>query len=254
MANNNVYSEYLMHSGRKGMKWGRNIYQPDYKPVGKLASANKSEYKLGSVTSTIDRVYQDTHANNSESIYDKISDEKKLADNLYKTFDKTRLRYKGPKATLDDDFKTFMKRDIGERIDKFLDKRARERADDYAERINKLINSKGLQTERILLKSDKPASAVNYITKHLKTDEDLQRYGKAIVDFLIPTDRKRTAKVDDSFGDFMRKDIHDRFNASTNNLKKKIKKKLTSKKTIRKTKKLVQKGAKKIAELLSDID
>ena len=33
----NPHSTYLMHSGRKGMKWGKNIYQEDYVPIGKEA-------------------------------------------------------------------------------------------------------------------------------------------------------------------------------------------------------------------------
>lgn len=37
----NPHSTYLMHSGRKGMKWGKNIYQEDYVPIGKEAQGTK---------------------------------------------------------------------------------------------------------------------------------------------------------------------------------------------------------------------
>lgn len=34
------YSDYLMHYGRKGMRWGKAIFQDDYDPVGQEAKGN----------------------------------------------------------------------------------------------------------------------------------------------------------------------------------------------------------------------
>lgn len=47
------YSDYLMHYGRKGMRWGKAIYQDDYDPVGQEARGNDQG---GSRNDTIGRL------------------------------------------------------------------------------------------------------------------------------------------------------------------------------------------------------
>ena len=47
------YSDYLMHYGRKGMKWGKAIYQDDYDPVGQEARGNNQG---GSHNDTVGRL------------------------------------------------------------------------------------------------------------------------------------------------------------------------------------------------------
>lgn len=38
------YNDYLMHSGRKGMKWGKSIFQDDYDPIGEVAGSLSNAY------------------------------------------------------------------------------------------------------------------------------------------------------------------------------------------------------------------
>ena len=41
-----MYNEnYLMHSGRKGMRWGKSIFQDDYDPIGEVARGLSEAYK-----------------------------------------------------------------------------------------------------------------------------------------------------------------------------------------------------------------
>lgn len=46
--------DYLMHSGRKGMRWGRSIFQDDYVPMGKPAKGDNGD---GNDESWVDRAY-----------------------------------------------------------------------------------------------------------------------------------------------------------------------------------------------------
>ena len=152
------------------------------------------------------------------------------------------------KATTEDDYFTFMKRDLLERADKLDSKIDRYRANDYAERISRFLDATGMRDTN---PKDVLGKIKDAITGKEVTGEN-QKYAKAVADFLLPTDRKRQANLDDNFVDFVAKDISDRYNAATNNIKKKIKEKLTSKRALKFGKRFVKRGAKKIASMIGE--
>lgn len=219
-----MYEDYLIHYRTPGSKNGYTKYPDKYTPVGTKAKPTVSGAK-----------------NVTTWPSDKTSEEK-MADNIYNTFRTYGVHYQGPKATTEDDFKTFMKRDLSERADALIGKLERYKANDYAERISKFLDTAGLRNISIRDIPNKIKNASN----------DTQKYAKAVADFLLPTDRKRQANLDDNFVDFVAKDIGDRYNAATNNIKKKIKEKLTSKKALGSYKRFVKRGAKKIANMIQD--
>ena len=246
-----MYEDYLMHYRTKGSKNGYTKYPDKYTPIGEKA---KSIYDTVKNTDTYNTV-KDTATNAFTNAKDFMQNtplnslsEKQISDNLYKMYRNNGWRYKGPKATTEDDYFTFMKRDLLERADKLDSKIDRYRANDYAERISRFLDATGMRDTN---PKDVLGKIKDAITGKEVTGEN-QKYAKAVADFLLPTDRKRQANLDDNFVDFVAKDIGDRYNAATNNIKKKIKEKLTSKRALKFGKRFVKRGAKKIASMIGE--
>ena len=168
---------------------------------------------------------------------------------------KAKLEYKRP--TDEGGFFEFMGKDVARRFKNRLKSFSDDKKKDLQERVNNL--KKDLTTESYMAKHN-PEGLSDYVADKARTPEGKKHYAKAIMDYVMPTDRKRTAELNDDFFDFMRHDIVDRRNAKLNNIKKKIKKKITSaigsksgsRIINRATNRLVRRGAQKVAQILNE--
>ena len=168
---------------------------------------------------------------------------------------RAKIEYKSPVD--EGGFFEFMGKDIADRFKKRFKSFAKDRRRDLQERVNNL--KKDLTTETYLAKHN-PNGLSDYVAEKARTPEGKKKYAKAIMDYVMPTDRKRMAANEDDFFDFMRHDIVDRRNEKLNSVKKKLKNKIAnvigsksgSRIINRVTNRLVRRGAQKVAKLLNE--
>jgi hypothetical protein len=125
--------------------------------------------------------------------------------------------YKKSKAKLNDNFSTFMKNDIKDRIND-----AKKSMKKYG--VNKITNSinRVLKDPRMTETIDSIRNNPNDVRRVAQKNKS--KYLDVALDAAVPTYKKSKAKLNDNFSTFMKNDIKDRINDAKKVGKKKVKK------------------------------
>lgn len=116
----------------------------------------------------------------------------------------------------DDNFGTFVKKDIVDRLANSLYKKNKKRNDDTRKTVNNLLNDERLQGDLRDIAEEYykngESGAVKYLANKVDKPSEIRKYLSAIADSANPTYKERKASTDDSMLDFVANDLQDRIN------------------------------------------
>lgn len=196
----NVKSNVAKLRAAKRMKGiaDRAIYDPRTKE--KLREAVSSDYK-----------------NIPQAIAKSITDPRNTKDYASIALDAAIPTYKGSKATTEDNFTTFIKNDIKDRLNKKIEESKKNAVNSFSKKANAFLTDSRVQKNLKKFRQN-PESIKNIDVTSAK------RIGEAALDAAIPTYEKSKAKLDDDLITFIKNDIKDRKNNVVKKGKNKVKK------------------------------
>jgi hypothetical protein len=181
------YPNELYHYGVKGMKWGKHLLSKAEDYITKTATVALGPKEVA----------------------------KTITGAAYPAIDRLFPKQKTT-ARLDDDFSTFIRNDIHDRIGSKINK-TNSRA---KKAVNNIVNDERFKSkvqEALTEDYKNPAQAV---VRSFTDPKNTRAYVGLAADAFVPTYKKSKAKLNDDFSTFMKNDIKDRINDAKKSMKK----------------------------------